>query len=262
MSRIGAIVRRMYQEEFKPDAGNSVGAKHKRGGRMRNKLTSLKGTLTKKKTVVWIIRILVVLFVLFIIAESIFQYNRFATSETQVLARKADVEREFQRRENLIPNLVFAVSRYGSYEQGIFKDVADARAELMMIKNSEMSQGQISNILDKALSRLVAWAEQYPDLKATQSVQDLIKEVSNTEDRIAEAKKTYNAACEIYNQFGSVFPGNVFAFIYRFKPLPYMGIEDFHVPLVELEMTKSETVTEKAAEVPADNQNNTEGAQK
>ena len=60
----------------------------------------------------------------------------------------------------------------------------------------------------------------------------------------------------------SVFPGNVFAFIYRFKPLPYMGIEDFHVPLVELEMTKSETVTEKAAEVPADNQNNTEGAQK
>ena len=259
MSRIGAIVRRMYQEEFKSDAGNAVGTKDERGGRMRNNLTSFKDALVKRRTVIWIIRIFVVLFVLFIIAESIFQYNRFASSETKVKARKADVEREFQRRENLIPNLVFAVSRYGAYEQGVFNNIADARSELMAIKNSEMSQGQISNILEKALSRIVAWAEQYPELKATQSVQDLIKEVSNTEDRIAEAKKTYNEACEIYNQYRSVFPGNVFAFIYRYKPLPYMGIEDVNVPLVELEMTKSETVV-KEAEVPANNLNKTEGA--
>lgn len=259
MSRIGAIVRRMYREEFKTNVGNTVGAKH-RGGRMRNKLTSYKETMTRRKTAVWIIRILVVLFFLFIIAEAIFQYNRFATYKTKVMARKADVEREFQRRENLIPNLVFAVSRYGSYEQGIFKDVAEARAELMLIQNSEMSQGQISNILEKALSRLVAWAEQYPDLKATQSVQDLIREVSNTEDRIAEAKKIYNETCEIYNQYGSVFPGNVFAFIYRYKPLPYMGIEDFHVPIVELEMTKPVTPIEEETGFSADDPNKTEGA--
>jgi LemA protein len=249
----------MYREEFNPDARNTTGANNKRGGRMRNKLTSFKESLTKRKTVVWMIRILAVLLFLFIIAESIFQYNRFASYETKVNARKADVEREFQRRENLIPNLVFAVSRYGTYEQGIFKDVADARSQLMTIKNSEMSQGQISNILEKALSRLVAWAEQYPDLKATQSVQDLIKEVSNTEDRIADAKKIYNETCEIYNQYGSVFPGNVFAFIYRYKPLPYMGIEDVNVPLVDLDMNNSEKVIEEGAEVPADNQNNTEG---
>jgi LemA protein len=248
----------MYQEEFKAYSGNAVGTKH-RSGRMQNKLTSFKETLTKRKTVLWIIRILVILFLLFILAEAIFQYNRFATYETKVMARKADVEREFQRRENLIPNLVFAVSRYGSYEQGVFKDVADARADLMMIQNSEMSQGQISNMLEKALSRLVAWAEQYPDLKATQSVQDLIREVSNTEDRIAEAKKTYNETCEIYNQYGSVFPGNVFAFIYRYKPLPYMGIEDFHVPVVELEMTKPPTTVKLTTDVPAAGPNKTEG---
>jgi LemA protein len=259
MSRIGTIVRRMYREEFKSDSDSATGAKY-RGGRMRNKITSFKEAMTKRKTIVWIIRIFVVLLILFMIAEAIFQYNRFATFETKVMARKADVEREFQRRENLIPNLVFAVSRYGSYEQGIFKDVAEARAELMKIQNSEMSQGQISNILEKALSRLVAWAEQYPDLKATQSVQDLIKEVSNTEDRIADAKKIYNETCEIYNQYGSVFPGNVFAFIYRYKPLPYMGIEDFHVPVVDLEMTTPVTAGQEAAEASAEDPNKTEGA--
>jgi len=249
----------MYREELKPDATNAVGTKDERGGRMRSKLTALKNALGKRRTVVWIIRIVVVLVVLFIIAEAVFQFNRFAACKTTVMARKADVEREYQRRENLIPNLVFAVSRYGTYEQGVFKDVADARSELMKIQNSEMSQGQVSNLLEKALSRLVAWAEQYPDLKATLSVQDLIKEVSNTEDRIADAKKTYNEACEIYNQYGSVFPGNVFAFIYRYKPLPYMGLEDVNVPVVDLDMTKSETVVEEAAEVPANNPNKTEG---
>jgi LemA protein len=227
---------------------------------MRSKLASFKETMTKRKTIVWITRIFIVLFVLFLAAESIFQYNRFAMYDTKVKARKADVEREFQRRENLVPNLVFAVSRYGSYEQGIFKDVAEARSQLMMIKNSEMSQGQISNILEKALSRLVAWAEQYPDLKATQSVQDLIKEVSNTEDRIADAKKVYNETCEIYNQYRTVFPGNVFAFIYRYKPLPYMGIEDVYVPLVDLDMHNSEKVADETAEVPANDPNKTEGA--
>ena len=260
MSRIGAIVRRMYREELKTDANNAAGTKDKRGGRMRSKLTSLKNALGKRRTVVWIIRIVVVLVVLFMIAEAVFQFNRFAACKTTVMARQADVEREYQRRENLIPNLVFAVSRYGTYEQGVFKDVADARSELMKMQNSEMSQGQISNLLEKALSRLVAWAEQYPDLKATQSVQDLIKEVSNTEDRIADAKETYNEACEIYNQYQTVFPGNVFAFIYRFKPLPYMGLEDVNVPVVDLDMTKSETVVEEAAEVPANNPNKTEGA--
>ncbi len=260
MSRIGAIVRRMYREELKTDANNAAGTKDKRGGRMRSKLTSLKNALGKRRTVVWIIRIVVVLVVLFMIAEAVFQFNRFAACRTTVMARQADVEREYQRRENLIPNIVFAVSRYGTYEQGVFKDVADARSELMKVQNSEMSQGQISNLLEKALSRLVAWAEQYPDLKATQSVQDLIKEVSNTEDRIADAKGTYNEACEIYNQYGSVFPGNVFAFIYRYKPLPYMGLEDVNVPVVDLDMTKSETVVEEAGEVPANNPNKTEGA--
>ncbi len=236
MSRIGAIVRRLYQEELKPAANKAAGTKDERGSRMRKKLTALKNALGKRRTVIWAIRVIVVLFALLIVAESVFQFNRFATWQTKVMSRQADVEREYQRRDNLIPNLVFAVSKYATYEKGVFKDISDARSELMKIQKSEISQSQVNSLLEKALSRLVAWAEEYPDLKATQSVQDLIKEASNTEDRIAEAKKEYNKECELYNQYLSVFPGNVFAFIYRFKPLPYIGLEDVNVPVIDLDI--------------------------
>ena len=239
MSRIGAIVRRLYGEELKPAANKAAGTRDERGSRMRRKLTALKNALGKRRTLIWTIRVIVVLFALLIVAESVFQFNRFAAWQTKVMSRQADVEREYQRRENLIPNLVFAVSKYATYEKGVFKDISDARSELMKIQNSEISQSQVNSLLEKALSRLVAWAEEYPDLKATQSVQDLIKEASNTEDRIADAKKEYNKECEVYNQYLSVFPGNVFAFIYRFKPLPYIGLEDVNVPVIDLDITQA-----------------------
>ena len=260
MSRIGAIVKKLYGEEVKPVTTNIGAAMNAKANRKKRRFENFKNALGSRRTVAWIIRIVIVLVVLFIAAESIFQFNRFAAWQTKVMARQADVEREYQRRENLIPNLVFAVSRYASYEQSVFKDVSEARSELMKIQNSEISQNQISSVLEKALSRLVALAEEYPDLKATQSVQDLIKEASNTEDRIAEAKGKYNETCEIYNQYLSIFPGNIFGFIYRYKSLPYMGLEDVNVPVIDLDMTEPETVVEEVVEVPANNLDKTEGA--
>ncbi|MHC4396153.1 MAG: LemA family protein [Planctomycetota bacterium] len=209
---------------------------------------------------IWIVKIVVVLVILFIAAESIFQFNRFAAWQTKVMARQADVEREYQRRQNLIPNLVYAVSRYAAYEQGVFKYVSDAREALKTIRSSETSGSQVSGLLEKTLSRLVALAEEYPDLKATQSIQDLIKEAANTEDRIADAKKEYNKDCEVFNQYLSVFPGNVFAFIYRYKPLPYIGLEDVDVPVIDLDMTEAETIIEKNMEVSTKDLSKAEGA--
>ncbi len=252
MSRIGVIVRRLYGEELKPAANKVVGTMDERDSRMRRKLTALKNALGKRRTVIWIIRIVVVLVALFVVGEAVFQFNRLVSWHTKVMARRADVEREYQRRKNLIPNLVYAVSRYGAYEQGVFKHVSGVRAELMKIQNSEISQSQISSVLEKALSRLIAWAEEYPDLKATQSVQDLIAEAANTENRIADAKKEYNKDCEVFNQYQSIFPGNVFAFIYRFKPLPYIGLEDVNVPVIYLDMTGQLERIEENAEVNTD----------
>lgn len=239
MSRIGAVVKRLYGDQVKPTYNNSGADMDVKPSRRQKKLTKFRKALGNRRTLIWTIRVIMILFALLIAAESIFQFNRFAAWQTKVMSRQADVEREYQRRENLIPNLVFAVSKYATYEKGVFKDIADARSELMKIQKSEISQNQINSLLEKALSRLVAWAEEYPDLKATQSVQDLIKEASNTEDRIADAKKEYNKECELYNQYLSVFPGNVFAFIYRFKPLPYVGLEDVNVPVIDLDITQA-----------------------
>jgi LemA protein len=257
MSRIGTVVKMLYGDQVKPAYNNSGADMDVKTSRRNKKFTALKKTLGSRRTLIWVIRIVVVLVVLFVAAESVFQFNRFATCQTKVMSRQADIEREYQRRENLIPNLVFAVSKYATYEKGVFKDIADARSELMKIQNSEISQSQINSVLEKALSRLVAWAEEYPDLKATHSVQDLIKEASNTEDRIADAKKEYNKECELYNQYLSVFPGNVFAFFYRFKPIPYIGLEDVNVPVIDLDITQGGVAIKGDVEVPARSKNMT-----
>jgi LemA protein len=241
MKRIGAIVKRLYGEDVKPSANNinkAGAAMNERPNRKENRLTTLKKALGSRRTMVWTIRIVVVLVVLFIVAESIFQYNRFAAWQTKVNARRADVNRELQRRENLIPNIVATVSKYAAYEQGVFRHVSDVRTELKKIKSSKGSSAQISSVLEKALSGLIALAEEYPDLKATNSIQDLIREAANTEDRIAEAKKEYNKDCAVYNQYLSVFPGNFFGWVYRYKTAAYIGLEEeINVPVIDLDMT-------------------------
>lgn len=285
MSRIGAIVKRIYGEDVQPSANvNKAGAvMNTRPNRKESKLTALKKTLSSRRTGVWVVRIAVTLVILFIVAESIFQYNRFAAWQTKVAARLADVDREYQRRKNLIPNIVSAVGRYAAYEQGVFRHVSDVRTELKKIKSSNASSAQISSVLEKALSGLVALAEAYPDLKATNSIQDLIKEAANTEDRIADAKKEYNKDCEVFNQYLSVFPGNFFGWVYRYKMAPYIGLEeDVNVPVIDLDMTgqlekieentegdidveditKQKIKREKDSKVLLENLEKTEGAKK
>jgi LemA protein len=268
MSRIGAVVRKLYGEELAPAANmKAVGAADERppSKSKRRKLTAFKNALGNRRTVIWVIRIAVILVVLFILAEGVFQYNRLTSWEVVVTARRADFERELQRRENLIPNLVFAVSKYAAYEQGVFKYVSDARDALKTIRSPETPRTQANSVLEKTLSRLIALAEQYPDLKATQSIQDLIAEAANTENRIADAKQKYNKACEVYSQYRTIFPGNVFAFIYRFGPLPYIGLEEeLKVPVIDLDITERGTKLaddiENNLKFPVKNLNKIEGA--
>jgi LemA protein len=234
MSRIGAIVKRLYGDDLKYAADAGRITDEGESGK-KSKLTAFREVLAKQRVVV---KVAVVLVTLAVVAEAVFQFNRLTAWHTAAVARRADVDRELQRRENLIPNLVFAVSKYASYEKGVFKYVSDARETLQMIRSPETSKTQISSALEKTLSRLIALAEEYPDLKATQSIQDLIKEAANTENRIATSKGEYNKACETYNRYRTTFPGNVFALVYRYGPLTYIGLkEEVSVPAIDLNMT-------------------------
>ena len=120
MKRLAAIVRRLYGDELHSAATKVAARANEGGGRIRRKLRALKDALGKRRTVIWIMRIIVILFVLFVLAEGVFQYNRLASWSTTVAARRADVDREYKRRANLIPNVFLMVGKYAVYEQGVF----------------------------------------------------------------------------------------------------------------------------------------------
>ena len=260
MSRIGNVVRRIYAEDLKPGTGARTGTPNKTAGPKKNKIKTIRKALGNRRTAIWCVRIVIAVAVLVLVAEAVFQFNRLASWRTVAWARRADVDRELQRRENLIPNVVSLVSRYAAYEQEVFKYVSDARETLKNIRTSRQTGASASNVLEQTLSKLVALAEQYPDLKATQSVQDLIKEAANTENRIADAKEKYNKACEIYNQYISIFPGNAFAFIYRHEVIAYIGLtEKVKVPVIDLNIIQQGGGIEQKPEVGTENANKTQG---
>ncbi len=239
MRQIGAIVRRLYAEELK-SAGNKPRSANGRGSRAKRKLSRLKKALFKRRSVVWAMGLAAVLAVLFVFAETIFQFNRLTSWYTTVSARRADVDRELKRRANLIPNLVYAVSKYASYEQGVFKYVSDAREALKMVRSGDTPKTKISGVLGELLPRLVALAEEYPDLKTSRAIQDLIAQLGETENRIAEAKKDYNKAAETYNQYRTIVPGNLFGFVLGFSLVEYIGMDEaVEVPTIDLDVSES-----------------------
>lgn len=236
MSRIGTIVKALYTEEWN-DSSRREAPERKRLSKLKEKTAAFGEWLTSHRTLASIGRIVLVLFVLGSVAAAIFQYNRFAGWHITALARRADCGRELQRRSNLIPNLVSTVERYANYERGVFKYVSDARDVLQSAQTSTPPQElKTSGALQSALSRLVALAEQYPNLKTTQSIQDLIRELTNTENRIAASKAEYNHAVEIYNSYLTIFPGNMFARIFRFRRLPFMGLEGERLKVPEVNL--------------------------
>ena len=156
------------------------------------------------KKVIWIV--VVVLVVLFI-SGSCSAYNRMVTAEETVNTTWADVEAQYQRRSDLIPNLVNTVKGYAAHEQSTFTEVVEARAQAMSFKLdaadltpeklAEFQQAQQK--VGSALGRLIAVAEQYPDLKANQNFLELQAQLEGTENRIAVARTRFNDATRQYN---------------------------------------------------------------
>jgi len=241
MSYIGTIVKKIYGEEI----GSTVTANRARipgllinKGRLTFKeklIRSLKNFFSNRRKLKWVIVIAAVLVLLGLLVESIFQYNRFSAWTTIINAKRANIDREMQRRANLMPNLVKVVNEYVVYEQRMFKYITDS-GTYQLATSLQNSTLDLTNPLEKTLSRMLATVLHWPELKGTHSVQDLIKEAANTENRIADAKAEYNKACEVYNQYRTTFPGNIFGFIFGFKTVPYIGVgkEIMEVPDLNL----------------------------
>src|ERR1700687_3374728 len=146
-------------------------------------------------------------------------YNTFVGEEEAIKAQWAQVENQLQRRNDLIPNLVETVKGYAAHEEGVYKDIADSRARLLAAKSPEETI-QAANQQSTALGRLLAIAENYPQLKANEQFNRLMDELSGTENRIAVERMRYNERVQEYNTSRRQFPGVLTARLFSFKDYP------------------------------------------
>ncbi|MBQ0064113.1 MAG: LemA family protein [Prevotella sp.] len=152
-------------------------------------------------------------------------YNGFVNQDENVKKTWANVEAQYQRRSDLIPNLVNTVKGYAKHEQETFTKVIEARAKATQItidpenltpekmKEYQQTQGEITS----ALGRLIAVGENYPELKASENFSELQAQLEGTENRINEARRNYNNAVNEYNVKVRRFPANVIAGICGFS---------------------------------------------
>ena len=147
-------------------------------------------------------------------------YNRFVSQEEAIKAQWAQVENQLQRRNDLIPNLVETVKGYAAHEEGVFKEIAESRSKLLAAKSPEETI-QAANQQTAALGRLLAIAENYPNLKANEQFNRLMDELSGTENRIAVERMRYNQKVQEYNTARRQFPANLTAKMFGFKEYPF-----------------------------------------
>ena len=142
-------------------------------------------------------------------------YNGLVGEQTKVEQAQADVSTALQRRSDLIGNLVESVKGQMNHETEVFTKIADARAKIgsSSVTSEEKAQGELSS----ALSRLISLTENYPELKSNQNVEQLMVELSGSENRIFVARKDYNKVAAEYNQKLRSFPTVLFANMMNFK---------------------------------------------
>ena len=156
-------------------------------------------------------------------------YNGFVNKEEGLKSAWSNVETQYQRRADLIPNLVSTVKGYAAHETQTLNEVTEARARAASINLSaddltpeRLAQFQRAQAeVRSALGRLIAVSESYPDLKANQNFLELQAQLEGTENRIAVARKDFNAAAQQYNVSVRRFPANLVARMFGFGQKPY-----------------------------------------
>ena len=184
-----------------------------------------------KKVLPWIVVFGILAIIVLWVANV---YNAFVAAEEEVESAWAQVENQYQRRSDLVPNLVATVKGYAAHEQETLEGVVEARAKATQITIDpanatpeqlaafQAAQGELS----QALGRLLAVAENYPDLKANENFRDLQSQLEGTENRIAVARQLFNESARQFNTAIRRFPNNIIAGICGFEKKPYFEAEE------------------------------------
>lgn len=161
-------------------------------------------------------------------------YNKMVTLDESVKAQWGNVENQYQRRTDLIPNLVNTVKGYATHEQSTLTQVTEARAKATQItvdpnkldaqslQRFQAAQGELS----QALGKLLMVQERYPDLKANQNFMELQAQLEGTENRISTERTRFNDDAKLFNQYIRTFPQSLIAGIGGFNQFPYFQAEE------------------------------------
>jgi len=173
--------------------------------------------------------IVIALIGIFVYTKAVGVFNTFVQTEETINGQWAEVETQYQRRADLIPNLVNTVKGYADFEQETLTGVIEARAKATSItlQADEVTPENIAKFqeaqdqLSGSLSRLLVAVERYPDLKANQNFLELQAQLEGTENRIAVARRNFNQSVQGYNSNLRTFPNNIFAGWYGFETKGY-----------------------------------------
>jgi LemA protein len=152
-------------------------------------------------------------------------YNGLVSSRNRVDEAWSDINVQLKRRYDLIPNLVNTVKGYASHESGVLEAVTNARTQAQTA-GSMAGKLAAENNLTRAIGGIFAVAENYPQLKANENFAQLQSDLTDTEDKIQAARRFYNGNVRDYNTKLQVFPTNIFANIFSFKPRDMFGLDD------------------------------------
>ena len=177
----------------------------------------------------WIVVIVIVVIIAIGFMSGIGVYNKLVSKEETVNQQWANVENVYQRRADLVPNLVATVKGVANFEQQTLTNVIEARAKATSVninpKNLDAASLQkfqaAQDGLSSALSRLMVVVEKYPELKATQNFSDLQTQLESTENRITVERRNFNEVAQAYNVYLRRFPSNMFAGMFGFQKKAY-----------------------------------------
>lgn len=168
----------------------------------------------------YVIGAVLLIIVIYLIATR----NKFVTLNLRCENGMASIDNQLKRRYDLIPNLVETVKGYAKHERELFEKIAKARSGLM--SNNIDDKMAANNLTSQLMSRLIAVAESYPELKANENFTKLQVELVGTEDKIAYARQFYNDTVFTYNNLVLKFPSNIVASIFGFAKKKFFEIEE------------------------------------
>jgi LemA protein len=172
--------------------------------------------------VVLIVVIVVVVVLLLLLALA---FNHLVRLRNETQAGWSNIDVQLKRRNDLIPNLVEAVKGYASHERGLFDEITQARAAVQG-GGGPAQTAAASDQLTGAMGRLFAVAENYPQLRATENFQQLQSELTDTEDKIAAARRYYNSVVQTYNSAIQSFPALLYAGMLGFRAREFFAAQD------------------------------------